>query len=40
MDRNAYLEFILIEVIDEILKVSKMGLAIFCNRSDDVMVIL
>lgn len=37
-DRNAYLGFILIEVIDEML--SKIRLAIICNRADEVMVIL
>lgn len=39
-DRNGYLGFILLEVIDEMLRVGKTGLAIICNRADDVMVIL
>ena len=37
-ERNAYLGFILLEVIDEML--SKARWAIICNRVDEVMVIL
>lgn len=37
---NAYLGFMLIEVIDEMLKVSKMGLTIIHMKADDAMVIL